>query len=108
MSRFLSHFATGLIGGFHPGTGAFTLYASTIALIGVLSAAQWAYAALRPGLISPHATAREMWAWFFVACVAPLVFLASTALASWSVPWAMRSLILLILFLPLARRVTPR
>lgn len=105
----LMPFATGLIGGgFHPGAGAFTLYAATIALIGTLSAAQWAYVALHPALLSSHATGKEAWGWFFVACVAPTVFLASIAVAGFSVPWAMRSWVLMLLFLPLARRMTHR
>lgn len=105
----LMPFATGLIGGgFHPGTGAFTLYAATIALIGALSAAQWAYVARHPTLLNSHATSKEAWRWFIVACVAPAVFLASIAAAHFSVPWALRSWVLLLVFLPLARRITRR
>lgn len=104
----LMPFSTGLIGSFRPGTGALTLYAATIALIGALSAGQWAYVARRPALLAAHATPKEMWAWFAVACVAPGVFLFSIALAGVSVNWAMRSWVLLLVFLPLARRMTRR
>ena len=104
----LMPFATGLIGSFHPHQGALTLYAGTIALIGALSAAQWAYVALHPALLSSHATSKEAWGWFIVACVAPAVFLASIPVAGFSVPWAMRSWVLLLAFLPLARRMTHR
>lgn len=104
----LMPFATGLIGSFHPREGALTLYASTIALLGILSAGQWAYAARHPGLRGSHVTPKEMWGWFAVACVAPVVFLLSIAVASVSVTWAMRSWGLMLLFLPLARRVTRR
>lgn len=104
----LMPFATGLIGSFHPRQGAFTLYAATIALIGALSAGQWAYAARHPGLLASHVTPKEMWGWFSVACVAPVVFLLSIAVTGVSVTWAMRSWGLLLLFLPLARRVTRR
>ena len=104
----LMPFATGLISSFHPHEGALTLYALTIALMGVLTAGQWAYAARHPGLLAPHVTPKEMWGWFAVACVAPVVFLLSIAVASLSVTWAMRSWGLMLLFLPLARRVTRR
>ncbi len=104
----LMPFATGLIAGLRPSAGAVILYAGTIALIGVLSAVQWAYAALRPALLSPHATTKEMWAWFRVACVSPAVFLLSIALTGFSVVWAMRSWLLILAFLPLARRLERR
>src|SRR5579859_170238 len=41
----LMPFASGLIAGDVPSVGAMTLYAAAIALVGVLSAAQWAYIA---------------------------------------------------------------
>jgi uncharacterized membrane protein len=104
----LMPFATGLIGNFRPGSGALALYASTIALIGAISAAQWAYTALHPDLLAAHASPREMWAWFAVACVAPAIFLSSVVIAAWSVPWAMLSWTLMLVFLPLARRLTHR
>jgi uncharacterized membrane protein len=104
----LMPFATGLIAGFHSSSGALTLYASTIAVIGVISAAQWAYAALNPALLAAHAGRGELWGWFAVACVAPAVFLLSIAIARISVTWAMRSWVLLLIFLPLARRVSRR
>ncbi len=104
----LMPFSTGLIGSFHPGAGPLTLYAGTIAIIGLLSATQWAYAAWRPGLLAPHATAAEMRGWLLVACVAPAIFLLSIALAGLSVEWAMGSWGLIVVFLPLARRMTHR
>jgi len=104
----LMPFAASLIAGVSPGAGAVMLYAFAIALIGLLSAALWAYAAVRPALLASHASATELWAWFRVACTAPLVFLLSTAIACWSVPWAMRSWGLLLVFLPLARRLERR
>ena len=104
----LMPFATGLIAGFQPTRGAFTLYAAAMALIGVVAAAQWAYAALHPALHSPHVTSKELWRWFGVACVAPTIFLLSIALAGVSVDWAMRSWGSMLVFLPLARRVTHR
>jgi uncharacterized membrane protein len=104
----LMPFATGLLNGFHPGNGALTLYAGTIGLMGLLSAGQWAYAALNPHVLAAHAGKAEMWGWFRVSCVAPAVFLLSIAVASVSVTWAMRSWVLILVFLPLARRLTHR
>ena len=104
----LMPFATGLISSFHPGLGALTLYAVTVAAVGILSAGQWAYAARHPALLSPHAAPQELWAWFWVVCVAPTIFLLSIALASFSINWAMRSWVLLLVFLPLARRMAHR
>jgi uncharacterized membrane protein len=104
----LMPFAAGLLAGGNPGAGSLILYAATIALIGLLSAAQWAYAASRPALLAAHAAPGELWRWVGVACVPPAVFLCSTALASWSVPWAMRSWAALLVLLPLARRLCRR
>jgi len=104
----LMPFATGLIGNFHPTRGAMTLYAAIIALMGLLSAGQWAYAALHPHVLAAHAGKAEMWGWFRVACVAPAVFLLSIGVASVSIDWAMRSWVLMLVFLPLARRLTRR
>jgi uncharacterized membrane protein len=104
----LMPFATGLISSFRPGAGALTLYASTIALIGAISAAQWAYVALHPPLLAGHATSREAWGWLVVACVAPLIFALSIGIACVSVTWAMRSWAAMLVFLPLARRMAHR
>lgn len=104
----LTPFATGLIAGLQPSSGGFTLYAGAMALIGALAAAQWAYAALHPALLAPHVAPKELWRWFSVASVAPVVFLLSIALAGVSVEWAMRSWVLMLVFLPLARRIAHR
>ena len=104
----LMPFATGLIAGFQPSLGAFTVYAAAMALIGLLTAGQWTYIALHPALLCPHVTPRDVWRWLPVTCVAPATFLLSIALASVSVTWAMRSWALMLIFLPLARRLTHR
>jgi len=104
----LMPFASGLIAGDVPSVGAMTLYAAAIALVGVLSAAQWAYIALKPGLVGPEAEPAELWAWFRIACIAPAIFLLSIAIAHFSVPWAMRSWALTALFLPLVRKLEHR
>lgn len=104
----LMPFATGLIAGFHPTLGGFTLYAVAMALIGVLAASQWAYAALHPGLHAPGITSRQLWQWFAVASVAPATFLLSIALAGISIEWAMRSWSGIVVLIPLARHLTHR
>lgn len=104
----LMPFATGLIAGSKPSLGAFTVYAAAMALIGLITAGQWIYIALHPALLSPHVTSKDIWRWLPVACVAPTVFLLSIGLASVSVAWAMRSWALMLVFLPLARRITHR
>ena len=105
----LMPFATGLIAGASlPSPGGLTLYAAAMALIGVLSAVQWAYAALHPALLIPHAVSGEPWRWFAVACVAPATFLLSIAVAGFSIEWAMRSWALIVVLIPLARHLTHR
>jgi len=104
----LMPFTTGLIAGVKLSPGAVILYALSMALIGVLAAAQWAYVALHPALLASHVTQREIWRWFSVACVAPTIFLLSIAPANFSVEWAMRGWGVILVFLPLARRLTRR
>ena len=104
----LMPFASGLIAGARPSPGAITFYALSIAVIGLLSAALWAYAALKPELIGPSAAPAELWSWFRVACIPPAIFLLSIALVPFSVIWAMRSWSLLAVLLPVARRLSHR
>lgn len=104
----LMPFSSSLIASGRTGSGAVILYALTITATGYINAGMWLYAAMSPGLMAPNATKHHFWPWFWIACITPTMFLLSAAVALYSVPLAMQSWSLLILFLPLARRISRR